>query len=361
VFQREAKKFPGVKWLAPRHDLSRRDRVGGAKTKKAHTHQVAPQRGGPARDSAPETPRTPPDLFKDESARVGSRPGTAARDGVRHPFPGPGLGVRILGEVKREYAELLRRADAIFIEELRASGWYDKVAQAFAVFPAGEIGGGDGRRPHLRIRRRPGAVQTTDFMTAHWAPLPHDLLGKISSRIMNEVRGINRVVYDVSSKPPATIEVGVGAWTPTSTPRGCASRCASRCGHPSGRSSCRRAGGEERPTVIGRGYNAPISSKDPSAHAEIQALREASAALRNYRPRRLLALRDPRALRHVRRGDHARAHREARLRRGRPFSISARLVAPGSRSQSSHCAAALKNSDSRRPASSRGLRPSRVV
>jgi len=108
--------------------------------------------------------------------------------------------------VKREYAELLRRADAIFIEELRASGWYDKVAQAFAVFlPVKSVGVmGDGRTYEYVVALR--AVQTNDFMTAHWAPLPHDLLGKISSRIMNEVRGINRVVYDVSSKPPATIE-----------------------------------------------------------------------------------------------------------------------------------------------------------
>ncbi|HEX9201282.1 MAG TPA: GMP synthase (glutamine-hydrolyzing), partial [Acidobacteriaceae bacterium] len=124
----------------------------------------------------------------------------------RHPFPGPGLGVRILGEVKREYADLLRRADAIFIEELRAAGWYDKVAQAFAVFlPVKSVGVmGDGRTYEYVVALR--AVQTSDFMTAHWAALPHDLLGKISNRIMNEVRGINRVVYDVSSKPPATIE-----------------------------------------------------------------------------------------------------------------------------------------------------------
>jgi GMP synthase (glutamine-hydrolysing) len=124
----------------------------------------------------------------------------------RHPFPGPGLGVRILGEVKREYADLLRRADAIFIEELRTAGWYDKVAQAFAVFlPVKSVGVmGDGRTYEYVVALR--AVQTSDFMTADWAALPHDLLGKISNRIMNEVRGINRVVYDVSSKPPATIE-----------------------------------------------------------------------------------------------------------------------------------------------------------
>jgi GMP synthase (glutamine-hydrolysing) len=130
----------------------------------------------------------------------------------RHPFPGPGLGVRILGEVKPEYAELLRRADAIFIEELRAAitsegvSWYDQVAQAFAVFlPVRSVGVmGDGRTYEYVVALR--AVQTTDFMTADWAELPYDLLGRVSSRIINEVRGINRVAYDISSKPPATIE-----------------------------------------------------------------------------------------------------------------------------------------------------------
>ena len=116
------------------------------------------------------------------------------------------MGVRILGEVKKEYADLLRRADAIFIEELRAAGWYDKVAQAFAVFlPVRSVGVmGDGRTYEHVVALR--AVVTTDFMTAHWAELPYDLLGKVSNRIINEVRGINRVVYDISGKPPATIE-----------------------------------------------------------------------------------------------------------------------------------------------------------
>ena len=131
----------------------------------------------------------------------------------RHPFPGPGLGVRILGEVKREYADLLRRADAIFIDELRSAHDARRqvvvrpdVAQAFAVFlPVRSVGVmGDGRTYEHVVALR--AVQTTDFMTAHWAPLPHDLLARVSSRIINEVRGINRVVYDISSKPPATIE-----------------------------------------------------------------------------------------------------------------------------------------------------------
>jgi len=124
----------------------------------------------------------------------------------RHPFPGPGLGVRIVGEVKKQYADLLRRADAIFIDELRASGWYDKTAQAFAVFlPVKSVGVmGDGRTYEYTVCLR--AVTTQDFMTAQWAELPHDLLSKVSNRIINEVRGINRVVYDISGKPPATIE-----------------------------------------------------------------------------------------------------------------------------------------------------------
>jgi GMP synthase (glutamine-hydrolysing) len=124
----------------------------------------------------------------------------------RHPFPGPGLGVRILGEVRRDYADLLRRADAIFIQELRRHDWYDRTSQAFAVFlPVRSVGVmGDGRTYEHVVALR--AVQTQDFMTAQWAPLPHDLLGIVSNRVINEVRGINRVVYDISSKPPATIE-----------------------------------------------------------------------------------------------------------------------------------------------------------
>ncbi len=124
----------------------------------------------------------------------------------RHPFPGPGLGVRILGEVKAEFAALLQRADAIFIEELRRHGWYEKTSQAFAVFlPVRSVGVmGDGRRYDYVIALR--AVETVDFMTAHWAHLPYDFLDLVSRRIVNEVRGISRVVYDISGKPPATIE-----------------------------------------------------------------------------------------------------------------------------------------------------------
>jgi len=124
----------------------------------------------------------------------------------RHPFPGPGLGVRILGEVKKEYADILRQADAIFIEELRNSGWYDKVSQAFAVFlPVKSVGVmGDARHYDYVVALR--AVETIDFMTARWAHLPYELLEKLSNRIINEVAGISRVSYDISSKPPATIE-----------------------------------------------------------------------------------------------------------------------------------------------------------
>ena len=124
----------------------------------------------------------------------------------RHPFPGPGLGVRILGEVTAAAADTLRQADAIFIEELRKAGWYDKTSQAFAVFlPVKSVGvTGDGRRHDPVIALR--AVETIDFMTAHWAHLPYELLGECSRRIVNEVKGVSRVVYDISGKPPATIE-----------------------------------------------------------------------------------------------------------------------------------------------------------
>ena len=206
AFQAEAKKLPKVKWLAQGTIYPDVIESAGAKTKKAHTIKSHHNVGG-----LPETLHLKlleplRELFKDEVRELGLALGLPRETVFRHPFPGPGLGVRILGEVKREYAELLRRADAIFIEELRAAGWYDKVAQAFAVFlPVKSVGVmGDGRTYEYVVALR--AVQTTDFMTAHWAPLPHELLAKVSNRIMNEVRGINRVVYDVSSKPPATIE-----------------------------------------------------------------------------------------------------------------------------------------------------------
>ncbi|HYA47551.1 MAG TPA: glutamine-hydrolyzing GMP synthase [Burkholderiales bacterium] len=206
VFQAEAKKFPKVKWLAQGTIYPDVIESAGAKTKKAHTIKSHHNVGG-----LPETLHLKlleplRELFKDEVRDLGLALGLPPEWVFRHPFPGPGLGVRILGEVRREYADLLRRADAIFIEELRSAGWYDQVAQAFAVFlPVRSVGVmGDGRTYEHVVALR--AVQTSDFMTAHWAPLPHDLLAKVSNRIINEVRGINRVVYDVSGKPPATIE-----------------------------------------------------------------------------------------------------------------------------------------------------------
>jgi len=184
----------------------------GAKTKKANTIKSHHNVGG-----LPETLNLKlleplRELFKDEVRELGVALGLPREMVYRHPFPGPGLGVRILGEVTRPAADLLRRADAIFIEELRnttdASGktWYDLTAQAFAVFlPVKSVGVmGDGRTYENVVALR--AVQTTDFMTAHWAELPHSLLAKVSNRIINEVRGFNRVVYDISGKPPATIE-----------------------------------------------------------------------------------------------------------------------------------------------------------
>ena len=146
------------------------------------------------------------ELFKDEVRRIGVELGLPHEMVYRHPFPGPGLAVRILGEVRREYAELLRRADHIFIEELRRHGLYERTSQAFAVFlPVRSVGVmGDARRYEHVIALR--AVETIDFMTAHWAHLPYEFLDLVSRRIVNEVPGISRVVYDISGKPPATIE-----------------------------------------------------------------------------------------------------------------------------------------------------------
>jgi len=146
------------------------------------------------------------ELFKDEVRRVGAELGLPREMVYRHPFPGPGLGVRILGEVKREYAEILARADAIFIEELRKADLYDRSSQAFAVFlPVKSVGVvGDARAYEWVVALR--AVETVDFMTAHWMHLPYELLGVVSNRIINEISDISRVVYDISGKPPATIE-----------------------------------------------------------------------------------------------------------------------------------------------------------
>jgi GMP synthase (glutamine-hydrolysing) len=206
VFQQESAKLPQAKWLAQGTIYPDVIESAGAKTKNAHNIKSHHNVGG-----LPDTLKLKlleplRELFKDEVRELGVALGLPHDMVYRHPFPGPGLGVRILGEVKKEFAELLRRADAIFIEELHASGWYAKTSQAFTVFlPVKSVGVmGDGRTYDYVVALR--AVVTSDFMTAHWAELPYDLLGKVSNRIINEVRGINRVVYDISGKPPATIE-----------------------------------------------------------------------------------------------------------------------------------------------------------
>jgi GMP synthase (glutamine-hydrolysing) len=206
VFQAEAKKVKNARWLAQGTIYPDVIESAGAKTKKATTIKSHHNVGG-----LPETLHLKlleplRELFKDEVRELGLALGLPREMVFRHPFPGPGLGVRILGEIKRPFVELLQRADAIFIDELRSSGWYEKTAQAFAVFlPVKSVGVmGDGRTYEHVVALR--AVQSTDFMTADWAPLPHELLAKVSNRIINEVRGINRVTYDISSKPPATIE-----------------------------------------------------------------------------------------------------------------------------------------------------------
>jgi GMP synthase (glutamine-hydrolysing) len=212
VFQRESAKLKQAKWLAQGTIYPDVIESAGAKTKKAHTIKSHHNVGGLPDSLHLKLLEPLRELFKDEVRELGVALGLPADMVYRHPFPGPGLGVRILGEVKHEYAELLRRADAIFMEELRntrdASGktWYELTSQAFTVFlPVKSVGVmGDGRTYEWVVSLR--AVQTQDFMTAHWAHLPYELLGKVSNRIINEVRGINRVVYDISGKPPATIE-----------------------------------------------------------------------------------------------------------------------------------------------------------
>ena len=218
VFKAEAAKLKGdgakgAKWLAQGTIYPDVIESGGAKSKKAVTIKSHHNVGGLPEQLGLKLLEPLRDLFKDEVRELGVALGLPHDMVYRHPFPGPGLGVRILGEVKKDYADLLRRADAIFIEELRnfkdeASGktWYDLTSQAFTVFlPVKSVGVmGDGRTYDYVVALR--AVQTSDFMTADWAELPYALLKKVSSRIINEVRGINRVTYDVSSKPPATIE-----------------------------------------------------------------------------------------------------------------------------------------------------------
>jgi GMP synthase (glutamine-hydrolysing) len=206
VFQEEAEKLPRAKWLAQGTIYPDVIESASAKTKKAHTIKSHHNVGGLPDTLHLKLLEPLRELFKDEVRELGVALGLPHDMVYRHPFPGPGLGVRILGEVKAEFAELLRRADAIFIDELRNAGWYEKTSQAFAVFlPVKSVGVmGDGRTYDYVVALR--AVVTSDFMTAHWAELPYSLLGKVSNRIINEVRGINRVVYDISGKPPATIE-----------------------------------------------------------------------------------------------------------------------------------------------------------
>ena len=206
VFQDEAAKLTAAKWLAQGTIYPDVIESAAAKTKKAKTIKSHHNVGGLPDTLHLKLLEPLRSLFKDEVRELGVKLGLPAEMVYRHPFPGPGLGVRILGEVKREYADILREADAIFIDELRASGWYDKVSQAFVVFlPVKSVGVmGDGRTYEWVVSLR--SVQTSDFMTAKWSEHPYELLGRVSNRIINEVKGINRVVYDVSGKPPATIE-----------------------------------------------------------------------------------------------------------------------------------------------------------
>ena len=225
VFQREAERRANAKWLAQGTIYPDVIESAGAKTGKATNIKSHHNVGGLPDTLNLKLLEPLRDLFKDEVRKLGVELGLDPEMVYRHPFPGPGLGVRILGEVKAEYAEILQLADAVFIEELRntkanakdaAAGlctedqvgksWYDLTSQAFAVFlPVKSVGVmGDGRTYEYVVAIR--AVQTLDFMTAHWAHLPYALLGRVSNRIINEVRGVNRVVYDVSGKPPATIE-----------------------------------------------------------------------------------------------------------------------------------------------------------
>jgi GMP synthase (glutamine-hydrolysing) len=206
IFDEESSRLRDNEWLAQGTIYPDVIESAGSKTGKAHVikshHNV---RGLPEgmRFKLIEPLR---ELFKDEVRRIGVELGLPRDIVYRHPFPGPGLGVRVLGEVRREYVELLQRADDIFIGELRAAGLYDRVSQAFAVFlPVRSVGVvGDARAYEWVVALR--AVETIDFMTAHWAHLPYEFLAKVSNRIINELRGISRVVYDISGKPPATIE-----------------------------------------------------------------------------------------------------------------------------------------------------------
>jgi GMP synthase (glutamine-hydrolysing) len=206
IFDEQAAKLSNAKWLAQGTIYPDVIESAGAKSGKAHLIKSHHNVGGLPENMTLKLVEPLRELFKDEVRKLGVELGLPADMVYRHPFPGPGLGVRILGEVKKEFADLLRQADAIFIEELYRHDLYDKVSQAFAVFlPVKSVGVmGDGRRYDYVIAIR--AVETIDFMTARWAHLPYDFLDLISRRIINEVSGISRVTYDISGKPPATIE-----------------------------------------------------------------------------------------------------------------------------------------------------------
>lgn len=206
VFDEQAQQLTGVKWLAQGTIYPDVIESAAANTGKAHVIKSHHNVGGLPENMALGLVEPLKELFKDEVRKIGLELGLPYNMLYRHPFPGPGLGVRVLGEINQEFCDLLRRADAIFIEELHHAGLYHKISQAFAVFlPVRSVGVmGDSRKYDWVISLR--AVETIDFMTAHWAHLPYELLGKVSNRIINEVNGISRVVYDISGKPPATIE-----------------------------------------------------------------------------------------------------------------------------------------------------------
>jgi GMP synthase (glutamine-hydrolysing) len=206
LFDHEANRLTDAHWLAQGTIYPDVIESAGTKTGKAHVIKSHHNVGGLPKDMKLKLIEPLRELFKDEVREIGLELGLPSTMIHRHPFPGPGLGVRILGEVKWEYAELLRRADAVFIEELYCHGLYEKTSQAFAVFlPVRSVGVmGDGRRYDYVVALR--AVETVDFMTAHWAHLPYEFLDLVSRRIINEIPGISRVVYDISGKPPATIE-----------------------------------------------------------------------------------------------------------------------------------------------------------
>ncbi|MEZ5515606.1 MAG: glutamine-hydrolyzing GMP synthase [Steroidobacteraceae bacterium] len=206
VFDEESGKLQGIDYLAQGTIYPDVIESAGSKTGKAHVIKSHHNVGGLPANMRMQLVEPLRELFKDEVRKLGVELGLPREMVYRHPFPGPGLGVRILGEVRKEFADLLRRADAIFIEELRRHELYDKTSQAFAVFlPVRSVGVmGDGRRYDYVVALR--AVETIDFMTAHWARLPYDFLDLVSRRIVNEIDGVSRVVYDVSGKPPATIE-----------------------------------------------------------------------------------------------------------------------------------------------------------